>query len=228
MAVSAKDFLRERAVNLVVGGRYSLANWFDQFGNRREFACRTSRVSPFRMLLDVPVPGKTGDRVVSYFGDFGRLDGWISDVVKGGFLLDLEIDRKQREALDRKLKWLEKKQGGDPSVVEARRNGRIVPRDPHSTIIFSDGTYRDCFVIDMSSTGAAVSADVQPAVGTPLAVGSCVGRVVRHLREGFAVKFIETQDKGHLEKLIARPPHALVLRIGDATASSAETVLLEA
>jgi len=89
--------MNQRAVNVAVGGRYSLANWYDHNGQRREFACRTSRMSPFRMLVDVPVIGKIGERVLSYFGDFGALEGWITDVVAGGFLVDLEADKKLRD-----------------------------------------------------------------------------------------------------------------------------------
>jgi hypothetical protein len=208
-SVSAQAFLSQRAVNVMVGGRYSLANWFDQHGNRREFACRTSRVSPFRMLVSVPVTGKLGDRVVSYFGDFGQLDGWIADTVEGGFLVDLDTDKAQRRKLARKLTWLEKRQH-DPALVEARENGRIIPKNPHSTVIFADGTYRDCFIIDMSASGAAVSADVLPELGMPLAIGACVGRVVRHFGEGFAVKFVAIQNEQNLEKLVALPPRLLV------------------
>ena len=192
--MSAQEFLKQRAVNVAVSGRYSLANWYDQYGNRREFACRTSRMSPFRMMVSVPVIGKVGERVVSFFGDFGKLDGWISDTVPGGFLIDLEADSALRETLVRKLTWLEKRQN-DPAVAEARNNGRIVPKSPHSTVIFADGTYGDCFTIDMSASGAAVSADVRPEVGTPLAIGSCVGRVVRHFREGFAIQFVTIQNE---------------------------------
>jgi len=88
--------MNQRAVNIAVGGRYSLANWYDPKGQRRDFACRTSRMSPFRMLVDVPVVGKVGERVTSYFGDFGALQGWITDTVSGGFLIDLEADKALR------------------------------------------------------------------------------------------------------------------------------------
>lgn len=196
--------MNQRAVNIAVGGRYSLANWYDPKGQRRDFACRTSRMSPFRMLVDVPVVGKVGERVSSYFGEFGALQGWITDTVTGGFLVDLEADKTLREKLARKLSWLEKRQR-DPSVTDAREGKRIIPAKPHSTIIFADGDYATCFVIDMSVTGAAVSSEAQPALGTPLAIGSCVGRVVRHLREGFAIKFVERQDPAQLEALVARP-----------------------
>ena len=223
--MSAQEFLNQRAVSVMVGGHYSLANWYDHHGNRREFTCRTTRVSPFRMLVSVPVIGKVGERIVSYFGDFGKLDGWIADTVAGGFLIDLETDREQREKLARKLTWLEKKQK-DPSVIEARNNGRIIPKTLHSTVIFADGTYRDCFIIDMSASGAAVSADVRPDLGMPLAIGSCVGRVVRHFREGFAIKFVDAQNEAQLEKLVARPIRQLLPRSAPRQVVRAERDLL--
>jgi hypothetical protein len=202
--VSAQEFSRQRAVDIAVGGRYSLANWYDPQGNRREFACRTSRVSPFRMMVSVPVIGKVGDRVTSYFGDFGKLDGLISDTVAGGFLLELAITKGKREQLASKLTWLEKQQK-DPTVRDVRAQSRIIPANPHSSLVLADGATQGCFVIDYSVSGAAVSADLQPKIGTPLAIGACVGRVVRHFREGFAVKFVEPQNCDNIERLIARP-----------------------
>ena len=57
----------------------------------------------------------------------------------------------------------------------------------------------------MSIAGAAVSAAVQPPVGMPLAIGACICRVVRLLPNGFAVKFVDRQDRNDLNRLIARP-----------------------
>jgi hypothetical protein len=60
----------------------------------------------------------------------------------------------------------------------------------------------ECFVIDMSASGAAVSSDEIPNIGTPLAVGKVVGQVIRHFEDGFAIRFNETQTLDRLEKLI--------------------------
>jgi hypothetical protein len=201
--LSVEKFLKQRAVNVVVDGRYTLPNWYDPQGRPRSFACRTSRVSPFRMMVAVPVVGKIGDRLSTYFGDFGRLEGHISDTVAGGFLLDLALSYAEREKFATKLTWLEKKLQ-DPAVRDHRKQARIVPENPHSILTFASGTMHNCFVIDMSPSGAAVSADVQPPVGTPLAVGACVGRVVRHLELGFAVQFVEQQPRDVLEQLVIR------------------------
>jgi PilZ domain len=201
--VSTNEFMRRRAVDVRLGGRYSLANRMDAKGNRREFACRTSRVSPFQMMIAAPVVGKVGERVISYFGEFGQLYGWVTDTVAGGFLLDLAVSKARREKLADTLTWLDRQQR-NPDVRDARAQSRIVPHNPHSTLMFADGTTSGCFVIDMSVSGAAVSADTQPEVGTPLAVGAAVGRVVRHFREGFAVRFVKAQDEDRLEDLVIR------------------------
>jgi hypothetical protein len=209
--VSVRDFLKQRAVNIVVGGSYELANWLDAQGRPRNFACRTSRVSPFRMMVAAPVLGRVGDHISSYFGDFGSLEGKISDTVAGEFLLELTMSGAMRQKMADKLAWLERKLK-DPTVRDIRKQARIIPATPHSTLTFADGAIRSCFVIALSVSGVAVSADVQPEIGMPLAVGACVGRVVRHLPDGFAVKFVEEQNRADLERRIARSPAARIAK----------------
>lgn len=101
--MSVKEFLNQRAVTIAVGGQYTLSRWFDAQGKPRTFACRTSRISPFRMMVAVPVVGKVGDPITSYFGDFGKLDGIISDTASGSFLLELEMTKSVREKFATKL-----------------------------------------------------------------------------------------------------------------------------
>jgi hypothetical protein len=200
--MSAVEFLERDAIDIRLGGRYCLANRRDMRGNRREFACRTSRVSPHQMMIAVPVMGAVGERVISYFGEFGKLDGLITDVVAGGFLLDLVVTKARREQLASKLTWLDRQQKA--AVFDAREQERIVPENPHSTIVLADGSTTSCFVIDMSASGAAVSSELHPEIGTPLAVGGAVGRVIRHFTEGFAVKFVEQQERERLERTVIR------------------------
>ena len=202
--MSVKEFLNQRAVSIAVGGQYTLAKWFDAQGKPRTFACRTSRISPFRMMVAAPVLGKVGDPISSYFGDFGKLNGIISDTASGSFLLELEMTKSLREKFATKLTWLDKRQK-NPSIRDGRKQPRIIPASPHSSLTLADGTLRSCFVVDMSTSGAAISAEVQPPVGMPLAVGACVGRVIRHLPDGFSVKFVEEQKRNDLERLVMRP-----------------------
>ena len=198
-----QDFLSQRAVNVIVGGSYTLPNWYDPQGKLRTFACRTTRVSPYRMMVEVPVVGKIGDRLTSYFRDFGKLEGSISDTMNRSFMLELEMTRERREKLSDMLTWLEKKQA-NPAILDLRKNARFVPPNPHSLLTLADSTVHPCFIIDCSVSGVAVSTAVQPPVGMPLAVGAVVGRVVRVLPNGIAVKFVEQQTVRDLERLVAR------------------------
>jgi len=201
--VSTEDLFQRRSIDLTLGGRYSLASRYDTHGNRREFACRTSRVSPYQMHVSVPVLGPVGERVITYFGDFGSIDGWITDIAGGGFLLNIELPRQRREKFLAQLAWLKKCQ--DEVVFDARAQRRMVPKNPHSTLIFADGTTLSCLVIDISPSGVAVSADVDPEIGSRLAVGRCVGYVVRRFAEGFAVQFDQLQHFENLERIICPP-----------------------
>jgi hypothetical protein len=202
--LSVEKFLKQRAVNVAVIGHYILPNWYDPQGRLRTFACRTTRVSPFRMMVDVPVVGKVGDRLSAYFQDFGKFDASISETQTGRFLIELEMTRPMREKFASKLTWLEKKLKA-PGLADLRKDARIIPTSPHSILTLADGTTQACLVIDMSPSGVAVSAQLQPEIGMPLAVGACIGRVVRLLPDGFAVKFVEPLNRLELERrLITR------------------------
>jgi len=202
--VSIERFLKQRAVDIAMDGTYVLPNWYDPQGRLRTFACRATRVSPFRMMVDAPVVGKVGDSLTSYFRDFGNFEGTISDTTTGGLLLELEMTRSMRAKLAEKLTWLEKKNKDPAGVSDARKTPRFVPKASQSTLTLADGTIHGCFIIDVSVSGVAVSAQVQPPIGTPLAIGACIGRVIRHLPDGFAIKFVKQQSRDELNRLIAR------------------------
>lgn len=201
--MSVAEFLRQRAVEVNVSGSYSLHRWYDCDGKLRNFACRTKRVSPFRMIVDVPVVGKIGERVTSYFQDFGEFQCTISATLKSGFLMELDMTRARRAWMSEKLTWLERKQKDD-SIHELRRDARFVPQASHTFLTVADGTIHPCFIIDVSTAGVAISCEYDPPVGTALAVGACVGRVIRKFDSGFAVKFAEKQQRDDLVRMIVR------------------------
>ena len=202
--MSIKRFLKQRAVDVVMEGTYVLPNWYDPQGRIRTFACRATRVSPFRMMVEAPVVGKVGDSFTSYFQDFGNLEGTISDTTTRGLLLELEMTRSMRAKLAEKLTWLEKKKKDPGSVRDVRKNPRFVPKASQSTLTLADGTVHGCFIIDVSLSGVAVSAQIQPPIGTPLAIGACIGRVNRHMPNGFAIKFVNEKSRDELNRLITR------------------------
>ena len=97
--MSIEQFLKQRAVDIVMEGTFVLPNWYDPQGKLRTFACRATRVSPFRMMVDMPVVGKVGDSLTSYFRDIGNFEGTISDTARGGVLLELEMTQAMRVKL---------------------------------------------------------------------------------------------------------------------------------
>src|ERR1700761_321509 len=119
------------------------------------------------MIRDVPMAGRVGDRITSYFSEFGEFDGNISDTKQGRILLELEMTPEKREWMADKLTWLEKKQK-DSSVQEERKDTRFIPQTSHTTLTMADGSVHTCFVIDVSATGVAVCSELQPPLGMPL------------------------------------------------------------
>ncbi len=139
--MSIDDFVKQRAVDVAVGGSYVLPKWYDCEGRLRTFACRTKRVSPFRMIVDVPVVGKIGDRVSSYFKDFGEFQATISDITQQGFLMELEMTRERRAWMSEKLSWIEKRQR-EPTIRDLRDDARFVPQVSTTMLTLADGVMR--------------------------------------------------------------------------------------
>jgi PilZ domain len=204
--MSVETFLRQRAVNIAVEGSFALQRrWYDAEGRLRIFPCRTTRLSPFRMLVEAPVVGPIGEHITSYFREFGELEGVISHAAASSFLVEMQLTPARRARLADQLTWLEKKLG-DPSVQDTRQDPRIIPPTAPSVFILADGSVHGCAIIDISSSGAAISAETQPPIGTPLAIGACVGRVVRIFDNGFAVRFVERQNLDALSRLVVVQP----------------------
>jgi PilZ domain-containing protein len=198
-----EDFVEQtHEVRIIVRipGRFSLASRRDNRGNRRKFACRAVNISQTSMMLATPVVGPIGERVIAYFEEFGKIQGPVIRVLDGGFIMRILANNDERSKLLRKLIWLEQNKNYD--VPDVRTYRRIIPEDPISTLIFPDGNVLGCFVIDMSGSGVAVSADVMPPLGTVVAVGKVTGKVVRHFDEGFAIKFKQPQSPNLLEQLV--------------------------
>jgi hypothetical protein len=140
--------------------------------------------------------------VIAHFDELGRLDGWITRKVRTEFVVRLVLTDERRAWLAAKIDWLDKRK--HYNLPDDRQYKRIIPDSPHTTVLRADGSIQDCFVIDMSVSGVAVSADFMPRLGEVLAVGKVIGRVVRIFPEGFAIRFITLQDAETLEQLLIR------------------------
>jgi hypothetical protein len=193
----------EPRIMLSLPAQYTLANRYDINGDRRRFACRMVNISSRAMTLVAPVSGALGERVFTHSDEFGRLSGTIIRVLDRGFVSSITVADKERERLAARIEGYEKIKNHD--LTDRRLHKRVSPIDPRSILFFGDDSRLDCFVIDISTSGVAVSAEITPQIGTPLAVGSLVGRVVRHFDTGFAVEFVQLQKIDDLEQKLIRP-----------------------
>ena len=194
---------RETRIIVSITARYTLSDWCDSQRYRPKFACRLISISSHEATLLAPVAGAVGDRIVAYCDEFGKLDGSIWRLLDRGFIMRIAATESERRKLATQIDGYEKIKNYD--IIDRRLHKRVIPVNPSSIIFFGDGSQVDCFVIDISTSGAALSANVQPAIGTPLAVGSLVGRVVRHLDYGFAIKFVQDVDLDVLEQRLITP-----------------------
>ena len=67
----------------------------------------------------------------------------------------------------------------------------------------ADRSGTTCHVVDFSESEAAVSADLEPELRIPLAVGKMMGRVVRRFVQGFAIQFSEKLALAEVERRLA-------------------------
>jgi hypothetical protein len=180
-----------------IPGRYALADHWDSGGKRRKFSCATIDISESAIALAAPVVGRPGKQVVAHIGPLGRIEGFIVRVLAGGFAMSIAANAQDRRRLIGTIERLQRHEA--PQMHERRAHERFVPIIPYATLTLADGASRNCLVIDLSEAGARLSADIEPAVGSVLAVGTLVGRVVRGLRGGFAVKFVDAQSQDTVE-----------------------------
>src|SRR3954463_2215840 len=154
-----RRFQRVR-VNLL--GRYMLPD-------RREFPCQVLDMSPGGMAIIGPVSGRAGERIVAYIDHVGRLEGTINRVLPNGFAMTIAATARKRDKLAAQLTWLANRH--ILGLPEDRRHGRITPRNPAGRLILANGVNVACRVIDISESGAAISTDQRPEIGSPITIG---------------------------------------------------------
>ena len=185
-----------------VMGRYTLESRVRPSGVQI-FAVRLQSISPTTLVASAPVTGHIGEQVTAHFVPFGNIRGKVARHIDGGFIIDIEGDHERRKKLSKRIEWYKKRLFA--GVTDKREHKRFMPREPKSAIVLSDGKVLPCLVMDISSSGAAVSVDYAPQIGEPLAVGKAVARVVRGLEVGFAVQFVSPIEREEVEETVRAP-----------------------
>ncbi|MEQ1771040.1 MAG: PilZ domain-containing protein [Devosia sp.] len=176
-------------------------------GSMSVYACRSDSMSPSAASVTAPVRGGEGEWLTARFDGIGIIRGLIEKLTQEGFIFQIVASDEHRAKLAAKIDWLRRHNAKIRD--DKRRFERFVPRDPRSAITFADGVVAKCFVIDISRSGAAVSAQHRPEIGASVVLGTLACHVIRHLDVGFAVEFDAAQDAAGLEDLVTgfEPKH---------------------
>jgi c-di-GMP-binding flagellar brake protein YcgR len=185
------DRRRFQRVKVNLLGRFMLED-------RQEYPCQTTDMSPGSMALISPVTGRVGERVIAYIDHVGRVDGTIMRILDGGFAMTINATLRRKDKLAAKLTWLANRQG--LNLPEDRRHDRIMPKITMAKVTLPDGREYQARIIDLSLSGAAVSLEVQPPLGSPIMIGRLRAQVIRHFEEGVALEFATVQTAASIEE----------------------------
>lgn len=204
-----------------VNGYYILASREKTVeGQAQVIHCRAVSISAREAVLIAPVIGIDGEWLAARFDHLGLLKGQIARRTADGFAMTFATTDLERTKLAAQIGWLKKRSMHLASEQRALRRWR--PRDPRSVILPPNNETVGCFLIDLSRSGVAVSADLVPETGAPIAMGTLVGHVARLFDSGFAVQFAEIQEANGLEERLGIHPRArktVLLKLRDLVAA---------
>ncbi len=153
-------------------------------------------LSPF-----VPVPGAA---VIANLEHFGRIEGVAGERIAGGFKIEFSLAGVERERFLSRQAWLRNKQ--PDKVHDNRQFSRRKLHGAGSRVTLPDGRQYPCEIIDVSLTGAGVSCDVMPGIGSKVYLGKMLGSVVRYIENGFAIEFLTAFGSDFLDDIIVDEP----------------------
>jgi hypothetical protein len=169
-------------------------------GKSLSLDCRVVNMSPNEIAVASGTKVSVGERATLRVEQFEDFRGAVCRLLSGGFVLKIKQTAAASEALALRIGGFDKIKNHD--MPERRRARRKIPRNRDSQLLWADGRTEGCLILDISATGAAVSAQTIPEIGTVLALGRLVGRVVRLFDGGFAIHFSEEVQRGVARKLL--------------------------
>jgi hypothetical protein len=159
-----------------------------------EHACQVGSLTVETAVFMTNSVPPAGTQIVAYIDELGRVEATVGETVPGGFKVYFALNAARRERFEQRLKWLADRGGAS----DQRRHARYEPRDNKSHVTLPDSRVYACEVIDISLSGAAVTTEIMPALGTYLLLGKMRGRVVRYLDNGFAIEFTRQLERNSL------------------------------
>ncbi|MFT3811510.1 MAG: PilZ domain-containing protein [Micropepsaceae bacterium] len=144
-------------------------------------------MSPGGISLTSDLRPEIGARLVLYIEDIGRCEGAVVRHHEYGFALRLIATQNRRDRIAERLTFhANRHRLRDDDLRMHERT----EHDHQTRCLMPDGAEQSCRVIDLSLTGAAIALDRRPVIGAEVVIGRIQGRVVRHLPQGIAIRFL--------------------------------------
>nr|WP_321361457.1 PilZ domain-containing protein [uncultured Hyphomonas sp.] len=181
------DRRRHKRVDLRLPGRF-----LTHVGN--DAALSTVNLSCSGALVQSSTLPDPGAELVCYFDDLGRVVATVVRHTGEGFALSFKVASHKREKIADRLTWLLNKNMLNLSEErEAPRHAADVP----ALVLRSGGQMLPCRVLDISLTGANFECHdtTLPKLGEIVSAGSIPAEVVRTGEGGFAVRYLQQDER---------------------------------
>lgn len=157
-------------------------------GDAAENTGRILDISEGGLAMSTDAEARLGDMIIAYPEGLGRLTGKVVRRFEGGIAIQFELSETQRDYLRKRIDAAVR---GAPYIrlLEKRAHERLPLNLSSEARLLDSGETFDCFVIDISETGAGIRSETRPALGVCVQIGSLKGAVCRHTEEGFAILF---------------------------------------
>lgn len=152
----------------------------------------TTNVSCDGALIESASPPASGQQIVCYFDELGRVAADVVRTTRSGFAVRFNTSPLKREKLADRLTWLLNK---DTLGLEEDRAATRFTVTGQAVVILPDGSQLQCRLTDISLTGAAFDAlGTPPYVGDRIHAGNRLAEVVRVAGRKFAVRYLRGVD----------------------------------
>lgn len=144
-------------------------------------------MSPGGVSLTTELKPAIGVRMVLYIEDIGRCEGVVVRHHDYGFALRLIATQSRRDRIAERLTYHANRHRLRAEDLRVHERTEL---DRDARCLLPDGEEIACRILDLSLTGAAVMMEKRPAVGEEVTIGRMHGRVVRHIPQGIAIRFL--------------------------------------
>jgi len=164
--------------------------------NKLEIPCQAINISPGDAAVIAGHVPHIGETVIIYLDHVGRIEGPVVRLFEGGFAMQIAGTLRKREKIASTIEWLKNNDPMNPH--DEREHERLEPKNSNSVLELEDGRTYPIKIMDISLSGAAVSLEVRPAIGTRVWLSGMKAVVVRHFDEGIAIEFTAVQSRAGL------------------------------